>query len=391
MIKAAFISAIHRMPYAGCEELWVRTAAHLSRAGGRVEANVCYQPWPEQQMAMLESSGCTVHRRRRRTAISRGPRILWQRFGLKRPRPLDTFPGYRAARRWLAEMRPDLVVISQDFQTHGMPWVQACHEAQAPYALVIQSAGECEWPEDHERDILVNAYQGAQRAFFVSRKNRDLVATQLGITLRNAEVVRNPFNVSYQAAPPWPQQHDGIWRLACPARLHPRSKGQDLLFQVLRADSWRNRPILVTLYGKGPNEQNLRALAAAYELAKVTFAGFTNNVEAVWQENHALILPSRYEGLPLAVVEAMLCARPCIVTDAGGNAEIVEDESTGFVASAPALPQLRDAMERAWHRREEWRAMGERAAARIRQLLPADPAAEFANRLLEIAGGRDRR
>jgi hypothetical protein len=48
-------------------------------------------------------------------------------------------------------------------------------------------------------------------------------------------------------------------------------------------------------------------------------------------------------------------------------------------------------MERAWHRREEWRAMGERAAARIRQLLPADPAAEFANRLLEIAGGRDRR
>ena len=109
--------------------------------------------------------------------------------------------------------------------------------------------------------------------------------------------------------------------------------------------------------------------------------GFEPNIEGVWSQHHALLLPSRYEGLPLAVVEAMLCGRVCIVTDVGGNAELVEDNESGFVAAAPTVPLLDEAMERAWNRRHEWRQMGQSAARRVRERVSPDPVGDFATEL----------
>src|SRR5437763_3000966 len=47
----------------------------------------------------------------------------------------------------------------------------------------------------------------------------------------------------------------------------------------------------------------------------------------------------------------ILCARPAIVTNVGGNAELLEDGRSGFVAPAPTIKHLNEAMERAWDRR----------------------------------------
>jgi glycosyltransferase involved in cell wall biosynthesis len=77
--------------------------------------------------------------------------------------------------------------------------------------------------------------------------------------------------------------------------------------------------------------------------------------------NHLLVLPSRSEGTPLALVEAMLCARPAVVTDVGGNADWVEDDQTGFVAEAPTAKSFGAALERAWAARAKWQIMGKQA------------------------------
>lgn len=57
-------------------------------------------------------------------------------------------------------------------------------------------------------------------------------------------------------------------------------------------------------------------------------------------------MPSRFEGLPLAMVEAMLCARPVVATDVAGHAEIIEDGVTGFLADAPTAGSMAAALER---------------------------------------------
>ena len=81
----------------------------------------------------------------------------------------------------------------------------------------------------------------------------------------------------------------------------------------------------------------------------------------------------------------MLSARVAIVTDVAGNAEVVTDGRNGFLASAPTDDSFDDALERAWQRRDEWRAIGEAAARDIRTLVPEHPARVLADRLELLA------
>jgi glycosyltransferase involved in cell wall biosynthesis len=117
---------------------------------------------------------------------------------------------------------------------------------------------------------------------------------------------------------------------------------------------------------------------------RIEFANFSNSVENIWLQNHVLLLPSRYEGMPLALVEAMLCGRPALVTDVAGNAELIEDGITGFVADAPAAASVRAALERLWGRRADLQGIGRAAAKKIRKLVPADPAGEFVEKLKDL-------
>jgi glycosyltransferase involved in cell wall biosynthesis len=114
----------------------------------------------------------------------------------------------------------------------------------------------------------------------------------------------------------------------------------------------------------------------------VRFAGHVNDGPGIWQTHQALVRPSRQEGLPLALVEAMLCGRPAIATDVGGIAELLVDGETGFLAAAPTVGALDAALERAWSARTDWPRLGAQAARRARATVPADPAAHFAEELL---------
>lgn len=335
-------------------------------------ANVCDWPQPVPQIQALERLGCRIERR---AATGLLPRV--------RQKLLPTW-----ACRWLDRFKPGHVVLSLGFHGVGLEWMQECARRGIAYSVLVQAAGENVWPEDGAAQELAQAYRQAARCLFVSRSNRDLVQTQMATTLDNAQVVRNPFNVSYEAAPPWPEKEDVV-RLACVGRLDPRAKGQDMLFEVLRDPKWRQRPLEVTLFGDGPMERQLSALARLYGLRGVTIGGFSADIEALWASHHALVLPSRHEGLPIVIVEAMLCGRPCIVTDVAGNAELMEDNVSGFVAAAPRAAFLDEAMERAWQRRAEWRQIGQAAARRVRTLVPPDPAAVFTEELLQWSAKGD--
>lgn len=117
----------------------------------------------------------------------------------------------------------------------------------------------------------------------------------------------------------------------------------------------------------------------------MVFEGHVADVEKIWSLNHVLVMPSRIEGLSLAVIEAMLCGRPVVATDVAG-AEVIEDGVTGFLAEAPTVGCVECALERFWARREEAREIGAAAAERIRRLVPPDPARVFADKIKELLG-----
>ena len=368
MSRIGFVSTVQGHSWGGSEELWSQTASLMCRRGLGVGINYPWWPSPVGQVEALEQCGCSVTRRQ-------------EIGGIKGRLRRKLSPGY--VYRWLDSFAPDLVVISQGGTLDGLDWMQACQTRDLPYAVVVQAANESWWPDDDQAAQFAAALEAAVSCFFVSARNLELVRVQLATGLQKAKIVRNPFNVSYDATPPWPGD-DGTWKLACVGRLQPSAKGQDILFDVLRQEKWRGRPLQVTLFGDGQNKGKLVELQQMYCLESVTFGGFTQAVEQIWESHHALVLPSRYEGLPLAVVEAMLCGRPCIVTDVAGNTELVEDEVNGFVADAPTRNLLDHAMERAWVRRSEWRSMGQAAARTVRQRVPCDPIAVFADDLTRL-------
>lgn len=185
---------------------------------------------------------------------------------------------------------------------------------------------------------------------------------------------------------PWPPRSDNDeLRLACVGRLHPPSKGQDILLEVLARPEWRSRPWRLNLYGDGPMRQTLGRLADKLDLsARVVFAGFVA-LDEIWATNHTLVMPSRFEGLPLAMVEAMLCGRPVIATDVAGHSEVVADGVTGFLADAPTVESFSMALERFWQRRHEAAEIGAAGVRQIRQFMPPDPIAEFSTKLKSVA------
>jgi glycosyltransferase involved in cell wall biosynthesis len=239
------------------------------------------------------------------------------------------------------------------------------------------------WPDDERANAIRRAYEGARKVYFVSQGNLRLVENMLGTAIGNAKVVRNPFNVSYTAECPYPSA-EPTFNVACVSRLEPYAKGQDLLFEVLRLDKWKRRNLKVSLFGDGGNVESLKALARRYDLGNVHFEGYAQNIQRVWDTHHLLVVPSRIEGLPLALVEAMLCGRTSVVTNVAGNVEVVDDGVTGFVAASPTPAHIDEAMERAWERRDSWEEMGREAGRRIRQLVPPDPAGVFADELLRL-------
>ena len=190
-------------------------------------------------------------------------------------------------------------------------------------------------------------------------------------------------NDGHPSSADWPDDRDGL-RVACLGRLYPPEKGQDLLIRVLARDKWRTRALSLTFCGEGPQREGLERMASLHGVTNVRFAGFTADVATVWNDHHALLLGSRCEGLPLVVVEAMLSGRVPIVTAVAG-AEVIDDGIHGFLASASTEDAIDDALERAWQRREEWRAIGAAASAHIRTLVPPDPPAVFAQTLLQFA------
>jgi glycosyltransferase involved in cell wall biosynthesis len=282
---------------------------------------------------------------------------------------------------WLREQNPDLVVISQGGNSDGLPWMQFCLNSGVPFIALVQSNSEHWWRDSGAE--LAEAYRAARKVFCVCRHNLELLECQIGELLPNSAVVWNPYNVSPNQPPAWPKSD--IWRLACVARLEPAAKGQDLLLRVLARPQWRNRTVEINLYGTGPSEHSLTRLAQRLRLNNVHFRGHIPDVKAIWQQNHILVLPSRLEGLPLALVEAMLCARPAVVTDVGGNAELCVDGETGFVAAAPVMCILEQTLERAWNYRHEWQRIGAAARIRAERLIPSDPIGDFCLEILECA------
>ena len=98
------------------------------------------------------------------------------------------------------------------------------------------------------------------------------------------------------------------------------------------------------LVGDGPMRSQAERQAEELGIrARCTFAGTVSDVLPFLQASDVFVLSSVIEGMANALLEALACGTPAVVTDAGGNGEVVQDGKTGFVVPRNDPQQLAEA------------------------------------------------
>jgi glycosyltransferase involved in cell wall biosynthesis len=106
--------------------------------------------------------------------------------------------------------------------------------------------------------------------------------------------------------------------------------------------------VALAIVGDGPQRKALEALVDKLGLrTRVRFAGNQRDVLPWLQALDIFVLPSyANEGVPQALVQAMLAGLPCVTTHAGSIAELAVPEQTALVVPPQDVPALRAAIER---------------------------------------------
>lgn len=125
------------------------------------------------------------------------------------------------------------------------------------------------------------------------------------------------------------------------------AKGHDLALEALAAPGNEHAQLLFAGHGELRSDLEARARSLGVE-GRVAFLGFRRDVPQLLAACDGLLLPSRWEGMPYIVLEAMAAGLPVLATPVDGALDLVVDGETGWLASevsASALAlRLREAM-----------------------------------------------
>ena len=370
--KFLFFQSILVNPWGGSEVLWHQAAGILNARGYAVSATLAYSANTHfPRFAELGNEGVVLDHW---LEDNRLLRVFNQRC----------LQGNRRFKRQLKAQQWNLVVFNLNPFHRCSAQVAICRELGVPYVLIVQLVNDHIWPGETERQVLKENYTRAERVYFVSTGNRTLVENYLGVKLSNAEIIANPCRVPDHSTQPDFSYGKPV-HFVCVGRIDFLHKCQDKLLQVFSADKWKERAWTLDFFGKGPNEGALLDMIEFNGLSdRVAFRGHVDDVNEIWSQAHALVLPSRSEGFPLVLNEAAAGGRLVITTDICDNAKVFPHGVASFIANGCDVRSLDQALEEAWSRRGDWKVIAEEGKRRAIEHLPDDPASDLAHRISQL-------
>ncbi len=173
------------------------------------------------------------------------------------------------------------------------------------------------------------------------------VMIQGGVKREKIRVIYSGVNPALFRRIPAPGGSPGRPVIGTVAVLEER-KGHRFLLEAAALLKRQGHRLSYRFAGEGALRGRLEQIVAKLGLQEeVTFLGFVSDVPAFLSEIDIFVLPSIYEGLGVAVLEAMAASRPVIASRVGGLSELVEDQITGILippgdslALARAISQL---------------------------------------------------
>jgi glycosyltransferase involved in cell wall biosynthesis len=143
-------------------------------------------------------------------------------------------------------------------------------------------------------------------------------------------------------------------------RLH-RQKGLDVLVEAIEpllSGPTDSRAMRCLLVGDGPQRDEWNRIANRLGPARFQLTGWRSDSLALIKGCRLLVLPSRYEGMPNAVLEAMAAGKPVAATAVEGVTELLGDAAEGQTCPPEDPAALRELIRRLWQDPQAAREIG---------------------------------
>lgn len=280
-------------------------------------------------------------------------------------REVATIPAVRskfdAIRLWsvvsvLRRLRPDIVHVN--LTTAGNNRHVAGVVALLPVRGVATLHSLAPLTSRLQRAVLRRIYGRLDAVVAVAEEERRQLRAELGLSAAAVPLIWNGIELRPAAAT---QARPGPVRVGAVSRMS-REKGFDVLLAALELLVRDGVEVEVELAGTGPELERLRRLADGLP---ATLHGFVDDRDAFLAGLDVFCLPSRWEGLPFALLEAMMAGLPCVASDVGDIAAVLGP--TGVVVPPERPAELAAALRTLIDSPERRRELGAAAHERVRE------------------------
>ena len=186
---------------------------------------------------------------------------------------------------------------------------------------------------------MVNAiiYRMAERVVVVSPKIKDIIRQTYGlensqvVVLKNGIIIEDSFSESQPLGQEFSDSKNKL-RIVAAGRLVPLKCFETLVKAVAKIVEQGQHDLLVLIIGDGEERPRLEKLIAELRLESyVKLLGLRHDVIELMREADIFVIPSSYEGLSIAMIEAMACGLPIIGSNAPGLRENINHGQNGLL------------------------------------------------------------
>lgn len=278
----------------------------------------------------------------------------------------------------LRRSRPDVLHCHNVGAT--LPGALAARLARIPCIIATRHSGRLDSP-NRERKFWITA-RWCHRVVAVSYAAQRVFAAAPGSRPDKLVVIPNGIAPPYAPVPPAPASPNAF-TLVTAGRLVPE-KDLSCLLEAF-ALALRSLPHLrLWILGDGPQRPLLEHLARRLGVADaVEFLGMRSDIGAWFAQADLFVLSSISEGLPIALLEALACGLPAVVTNVGGMPEVLNSSGAGFVVPARNPVALANAILEIARHPDRLPALREAARRRYRERFTLERVADDYFRLYQ--------
>lgn len=349
---------IHALTVGGAQNRTLAIANGLVARGHRVDLIVSAQGAPSESQLDPRIRFVPLAARTSHTIGS----------GLRRI--ADLMSAIPALVRYLNAEKPDVLIGMANHVAPVAVFAHALMRKPHSTALVLRASNHITHSATVQGTYLRRLHlqpfwRQADHVIAVSRSVAESLTGGLGIAPERITVLPSPIlpddlAARTRAEPDHPWLHDGSNGLPVIVGIgrFVHQKGFDLLIDAFDRVC-RQRPCRLLLFGDGPLRDTLKNRISQLGLDElVALPGVTARPYAALSRADLFVLPSRWEGMPAVLIEALATGCPVVAANCpGGVAEVMEDGGIGGLVPPDDIPALADAMFRGLSHRPDREAL----------------------------------